>query len=94
MKQCLGLMLKGTTSPTWKARLSSCCDCETFIVLLLPNVHHVVFPFVVCYYCCPYIVLLVGFSLEAKKLLGVCNFNRLLHIRYIYIFSQDCVIFV
>jgi hypothetical protein len=37
-------------------------------VLLLPNVHHVFFPFMVRYYHCPYIVLLVGVSLEAKKI--------------------------
>lgn len=61
---------------TWRSSLffvgvwSSMCCCfyHTFIVLLLPNVHHVFFPFIVWYYHCSYIVLLVGVSLKAKKI--------------------------
>ncbi len=63
-------------------------------MLLLPNVHHVVFPFVVWYYHCPYIVLLVGVSLEAKNIVKCLQLQQTFtHKVYIYI-SQDCVIFV
>ncbi len=60
-------------------------------MLLLPNVHHVFPPFMVWYYHCPYIVLLVGVSLEAKTIVKCLqlqqNFTQGI---YICIFPRLC----